>query len=378
VSEHVPVAQPAVRLNLDGLEGWRRTLPWWDLYFAAVAVGTMVFTGDWRAVTALALMSLWYIAFGWRVCRRELPVWQPVLYLAVATILLTVALSFHSAASFILFALSAQAHMTLRFGWAVLATTMMNLAPTAINFIRNGSLLPTLPIAFLAIVLTAMIGYSIERLIRQSMELAASRAEVARLSREAERRRLGADLHDTIAQGLSSVLMLVQAADAAIDRDAGEAHRHLDLAARAARENLREIRAVLDVLMPTEHDLPEALRRLTSRFAEETSVPAGVELAGEPRPLAIATEVVLLRSTQESLNNIRRHARAGAVTVSLRYTASAVQLQVSDDGCGFEPTTIKTGYGLEAMRSRVGEAGGTVTVESGIKSGTTIRVAIPA
>jgi len=377
VSEHVPVAQPAIGLDAaDPMAGWRRSLPWWDVYFAVVAAGTMLFTGSWRANTMLALMALWYLAFGRRVTRRQVPVWQQVLYLAVTTFMLAVAVGFAGGASFILFALSAQAHMVLPFGWAVPATAIMNLTPTAVFFARGWQWLPSLPIAILATVLTSMIGYSIDRLIEQSVQLAESRAEVARLSREAERRRLGADLHDTIAQGLSSILMLVQAADAALDRDALETRRHLDLAARTARENLREIRAVLDALMPTEQDLPEALRRLTNRLAEETGPAVAMELTGEPRRLEIAAEVVLLRAAQEALSNIRRHARASAVTMCLLYEPSAVQLKVSDDGCGFDPQIVR-GYGLEAMRSRVTQAGGTVEVDSG-PSGTTVRVEIPA
>ena len=377
MSEHVAVAQPASGIADDGLEGWRRSLPWWDWYFGTVTVGTILFAFDWRAVAVLVLMALWYAAFGRRVCRVPLPLWQPVLYLAVATVLLTVAVTFASGASFILFALSPQAHMMLSFGWAMLASIVMNLVPTAVLFAREGTVLPTLPIGILAIVLTAMVGYSIDRLISQSIELAQSRAEVARLSREAERRRLGADLHDTIAQGLSSVLMLVQAADAALDRDISEARRHLDLAARTARENLREIRAVLDALMPTEQDLPEALRRLTSRFTEETGLDARLGVAGDPRPLEIAAEVVLLRAAQESLSNVRRHAQARSVEMSLCYDPGAVRLEVRDDGRGFEPSRTMGGYGLEAMRSRVTQAGGSVEVDP-TPAGTSIRVVIPA
>ncbi|HZM83847.1 MAG TPA: sensor histidine kinase [Candidatus Limnocylindrales bacterium] len=379
MSGHVPVAQPEVRLDSsDAMAGWRRSLPWWDLYFAAVTVGTMAFAGSWGAIAVLASMALWYIAFGRRVCRRALPVWQQVLYLAVATVLLAVAVSLSGGSSFILFALSAQAHMVLAFGWAVLATTIMNLTPTAMFLIQGEEWRLSLSSALLAIGLTTIIGYSIDHLIGQSVQLAESRAEVARLSREAERRRLGADLHDTIAQGLSSILMLVQAADAALDRDILETRRHLDLAARTARENLREIRAVLDALMPTEQDLPEALRRMANRLAEETGLAVGVEVTGDPRRLEIAAEVVLLRAVQESLSNIRRHARATTVSIGLRYEPSAVRLKVSDDGCGFEPAKIKRGYGLEAMRSRVAQAGGTVEVDSGRYSGSSIRVVIPA
>jgi signal transduction histidine kinase len=101
--------------------------------------------------------------------------------------------------------------------------------------------------------MSLIIGFSIDRLIQQSVELAKSRAEVARLSRDAERQRIAADLHDTIAQGLSSIVMLLEGAPS---------QKNIDLAVRTAREGLQEVRAVLDALMPAQQDLSAAVHRL--------------------------------------------------------------------------------------------------------------------
>jgi signal transduction histidine kinase len=372
VSDDIPLAGQA-----SGLTAWRRSLPYWDAYYAVVLVGTIVFSFNNVSAAILLLMALWYVAFGRRVINGTGLNWRHWLYLGVIWLMLIAAVRFSGGAAFILFALAAQAHIGLPFRLAVVVSTVLNLTPTAVRFLRDGSFLLDLTIGLMGVVLSAIIGLTIDRLVQQSNALAESRAEVARLSRLAERQRLAGDLHDTIAQGLSSVVMLVQAADAALDRDREQARRHLELAARTARENLQELRSVLEALMPTEHHLEEALRRLASRFAEETGVPAGVEIHGTARALPSSTEVVLLRAAQESLSNVRRHARASRVSVELTFDAQTVSLQVRDDGLGFEPETTTAGHGLAAMRSRVTEAGGEVAVQP-TENGTTVLVAVPA
>lgn len=372
MSGNFQVAQPP-----SGLEAWQRSLPWWDAYFGAVAIGTMAFALEPGAIALLLAMTAWYVGYGRRLMDGDHPMKASVVYMVGATILFIPALALASGASFALFALSAQAHMTLAFRWGTVATVILNLLPTVVSYLRTGEVRHTLPIGLLAIVMTTIIGFSFDRVVKQSIELAESRAEVARLSQEAERQRLGADLHDTIAQGLSSVVMLIQAADASLDRDKGEARRHLDLAARTARENLQELRAVLDALMPTEHDLPEALRRLAHRFAEETRVSATVRVDGDPRPLLVALEVVLIRAAQESLSNVRQHADASTVTLLLTYASESVELKVIDDGRGFKPSETLGGYGLQAMRSRLTQVGGEFAVDPS-STDTAVRVAVPA
>jgi len=242
-----------------------------------------------------------------------------------------------------------------------------------------------LPIAVLVVVFSAFFGTAMVRVHEQNAELTATRAEVARLSHEtgvaAERQRLAGEIHDTIAQGLSSVVMLVQAAEADLDRAPARARRHLAMIARTARDNLDEARALVAALAPTALDgasLAEAVGRLVGNFTAETGVRVSYDLVGTPKALPTGLDVVLLRAAQEALSNVRKHAAAGSVTVRLAYGTAAVVLGVRDDGRGFDPGQPATGYGLGAMRSRVGQVGGTLSVESTPGTGTTVRAEVPA
>ena len=182
--------------------------------------------------------------------------------------------------SFILFALCPLTYMTMRMAHAHLAVVAFALTPAAIFLVRTGDLrmastmvLPDQPAHHRVLVHHLGDDRTPERLSAQRgeliEELASTRAEVARLSREAgvaeERQRLAGDIHDTVAQGLSSVVMLVEAADAALSTDLPAARRHLALAARTARENLAETRAIVGALTPAplaDASLADALRRL--------------------------------------------------------------------------------------------------------------------
>jgi signal transduction histidine kinase len=231
-------------------------------------------------------------------------------------------------------------------------------------------------------------GAWVSRIIEQSAEraaiidqLAATRAELAAAQHEAgrmaERQRLAADIHDTLAQGFTSILLLIQAAQAELDGSHPPAARHLDLAAGTARENLAEARALVADLAPAPLEgstLPGALRRLS----QAPGVAASFHLSGAPRPLPMAAEVVLLRVCQEALANVRQHAGAQAVTVRLNYELGAARLEVSDDGGGFEPAQFSGGFGLSGMRTRVTEAGGTLTVRSSPGAGTSVSATVPA
>jgi signal transduction histidine kinase len=222
-----------------------------------------------------------------------------------------------------------------------------------------------------------------QRLIEQ---LQATRAELAAAERQAgtlaERQRLARDLHDTLTQGFASVVLLLEAAEESLAT--GRAvDRHIAQALRSARDNLAESRRVVWALRPrplTAQPLPQALGELTGRLAEETGLHAETLVTGTARRLPGHVEEALLRVAQEALANVRKHAAASRVTLTLSYLEDAVTVDVHDDGVGFEQAaaTASGGVGLRAMGERVDGLGGHLVVESAPGEGTTIAVEVPA
>ena len=215
-------------------------------------------------------------------------------------------------------------------------------------------------------------------------QLEASKSEIAQLHHDAgiqaERERLAADIHDTLAQGFTSIVMLVQGARAAVERDPDKVHSLLQLAEHTARENLAEARIVVAALQPAalqSASLPDALRRLGVSFRAETEVVTTVVVNGEARPLPASEDVVLLRSAQEALSNIRKHAYARTVTITLDYRRVGVCLSVVDDGHGFDADAQTSGFGLSGMRHRVAQVGGVMRLDSSPGGGTDLQVSLP-
>ncbi|NKZ05665.1 sensor histidine kinase [Actinomadura latina] len=335
---------------------WRRSYPLWDAYFAMVLVGTIAATAADEAppgrrsaaIALLVLLSVAYVAIGRRALRsQEVPRPGCKVY-AVALICMFVPATLLA---------------------PVTATGLAALAPQVYMMYGAGRGFALL-LVLLAVFIGRM-GHQNHERMRLIEELDRTRGELAEVSREAgtlaERERLARDIHDTIAQGFASITMLLQAAEAEVGPN-----RHLELAARAARENLAETRGLVAALAPPALDggsLVEALRRMARDF----DLPADLVVEGEPRPLD-AVEIVLLRVTQEALTNVRKHAGATTVRVSLVY-GDPVRLTVADDGRGFAPDEVERGFGLRGMRSRVEQAGGTFTVSGG--EGTVVEVVIP-
>jgi signal transduction histidine kinase len=223
-----------------------------------------------------------------------------------------------------------------------------------------------------------------QRLIEQ---LQATRAELAAAERQAgtlaERQRLARDLHDTLTQGFASVVLLLEAAEESLVTGR-PVDRHIEQALRSARDNLAESRRVVWALRPrplAEQPLPQALGELTGRLGEETGLQAETVVTGTARPLPAQVEEALLRIGQEALSNVRKHAAASRVTVTLSYLDDAVTLDVHDDGVGFDQAArvaAAGGLGLAAMGERVGALGGSMMIETAPGDGTTIAVEVPA
>ncbi|WEV79399.1 sensor histidine kinase [Janibacter cremeus] len=222
-------------------------------------------------------------------------------------------------------------------------------------------------------------------------ETAALTDELARVQRAAgatsERTRLSRDIHDGIAQGFSSILLLARAART--EQDPARVRELLAHLASSAAEGLEESRRVVGALAPADLDeggLLAALHRVTDRFAAESGVAARVVTTGAVPPVPTTTEVALVRCVQGALANVRAHARAGSVVVSLDGSAEMVRVDVVDDGQGFDATDWTTraprsagdgGYGLRATRARLRELGGGLALESAPGEGTALSAWLP-
>ncbi|MFD7458753.1 MULTISPECIES: sensor histidine kinase [unclassified Streptomyces] len=221
-------------------------------------------------------------------------------------------------------------------------------------------------------------------------ELTATRADLATAQHTAgvlaERERLAREIHDTLAQGLSSIQLLLRAAERALPRTPENAARYVDQARQAAVDNLAEARRFVAALTPPALEgttLAGALERLCATTSARHRLTARFHLTGEPVPLATAHEVALLRIAQSALANTARHAEATTAEVTLSYLGDHIALDVVDDGRGFDPARLPTpdpeagGFGLAAMRARAHALGGTLTVESVPGHGTALAARIP-
>ncbi|WP_282762184.1 sensor histidine kinase [Actinoplanes sandaracinus] len=367
----------------------------WDLYFtviaAAVAAAILLVAGAEPRNRAIALVALGAMVLVHLLIGRPLIVRDAEDLVSLSVVLLQIALFsvaiYHVPLStWLMFAVIPMIFQTVPVRQAIPLVVGTNLVPVAVEYhVDPAGIGIDLVIAAISTGAGICMGLWIMRALEQSRErlrliaeLEASRAELGRLSHEAgvaaERARLAGEIHDTLAQGFTSIITLIQAADPAL-RD-----ERLELAVRTARENLAESRALVAALSPTalaSGTLPDAVRRQTLRFTEETGVPAPFRLTGDARDLPTRVEVVLLRAAQEALTNVRRHAGAREAAVVLAYAPDAVRLVVRDDGRGFDPAAAD-GYGLAGMRSRAAQVGGRLAVRSDPASGTTIELEIPA
>jgi len=393
---------------------------WWDVAFGAgcVIVGALVsvsaagaserVVGVWIVLAALCLV---YYTVGRRTLERP----QGGLWFAITLIALTAV-----GTAFSPNVLTLQC-LVFPLLWVLTPNTrnaiILNIASAAtlaVGFIVGLGATPDVILQGLAIqsvslVFALSLGLWITRIAelgdekaRLLVSLQAAQAETERASREAgaaaERERMARDIHDTIAQSLTSVVLLAQRArsevgatvagtpDASpLDGRPVAALDSIDLIESTARDALREARSLVatTAAMPAaDTTLGDSLRRLGERFARETGVAVDIDAPSER--FERAPEVVLLRSAQEGLANIRKHAAADRVELVLTVDDGWAELRVTDDGVGIaDPerallgTSPGAGFGLHGMHDRVTLLGGTVELTSAAGAGTTVRVRVP-
>lgn len=229
------------------------------------------------------------------------------------------------------------------------------------------------------------------RLIQQLQQ---TRAELAAAERQAgvlgERERLAREIHDTLAQGLSSIQLLLRAAgrDLSSNTETGRTAELIEQARHTAQDNLTEARRFVAALAPSDlhqTSLVAALQRLCGTTSQQTGIAVVFHQEGTLIPLPTPVEVALLRIAQAALGNTTQHAQAGRAGVTLTIMDTVISLDIVDDGVGFDLANVLSpaaapgpqgGFGLISMRSRAHELGGTMTVESEPGLGTAVAVTI--
>ncbi|WP_406395652.1 sensor histidine kinase [Streptomyces sp. NBC_00887] len=384
--------EPEDELPVPSLHRWNAVL--WVLLGVvppAIAVADAPGTTRYPTLALLAVLALCYGAVG---LFPGNPVLRPLPYLYVLVVGL-------GAMSYLLDGGAALFVVTLPHFWIYATSTRAAIAVSGLacagvvagNVVRQG----WDGEFFTGNVVFTLIGYAAgvlvglglrriaedgdERARRLGAELEGARLRLAeahqRQGAADERERLAREIHDTLAQGFASIVVLAEAARSGLGTDPGRSARQLLAIENTARENLTEARVLVGAAPQSgvaNGSVADTLRRTLDRFTEDT----GIGLASELPDVACdqQTRIALLRCTQESLANIRKHAAASTVEVVLTAQPYGVELEITDDGRGFV-TEDSHGFGLNGMRKRLAELGGELTVTSSVGDGTRVLAMIP-
>jgi len=223
-----------------------------------------------------------------------------------------------------------------------------------------------------------------QALAHQAM-LAIQLNESAEQSRKAaileERNRMARDIHDTLAQGFTGVIVQLEAAEDAIACcRRNEANEHLQRAGELARRSLSEARRSVHALRPQAlqgGNFWEALKGIIKNTTAGTALHTTFNLRGKMRHLPLAWQENLLHIGQESLTNALRYAHPRNFETKLTFNAKELRLELRDDGDGFRVKDRHDGFGLAGMRERVEQMGGTLKISSAHGKGTDVLVTLP-
>lgn len=383
---------------------------WSVLFYLLLVLPTIVAlfdstttTTDAAVILALVTVSaVWHWVWAIWLPRRQHE-WRQKparnsIYVLVLTGLWYALVLLHPVLYFLVFSLYSQIFFVLPTTWAISGSILLTILVT---YSQTGSIPvslnnPTTWIWLVSIGGAVIFGLWIHAIIEQSSErrdlireLEETQDELAAAERRAgmlaERERLARDIHDTLAQGFTSIVMHLEAAEQAVPAGGETAtlQRHIDRARRTARDSLDQARRVVRDLKPAplvDATLSEAIRCVAAKWSGESGIPAKVQITGDTVPLPPDLEVTMLRATQEALANIRKHASASSATITLSYIGDGVILDVQDNGIGIDTNTlneVEAGFGLNGIRERVEHVNGSLLVESEPGQGTTLVVEIP-
>ena len=223
--------------------------------------------------------------------------------------------------------------------------------------------------------------------ISSSIRDITERKQLEQTSRQAailkERNRLARDVHDTLAQDLTSIVLQLEGCEDILTQNPQEAQKHIVRARSVARSSLQEVRHSLLVMhAPILHEssLPDAVEQVVSDLRQESSARIEVSVRGNPRPLPLEIQENLLRVSQEALRNAIRHSSAKEVRVELTFDPDTVGIRIEDNGRGFSLRKVHRdlGLGLSIMQERASEIGAHFNLQSRRGKGTRVEVWVPS
>jgi signal transduction histidine kinase len=241
-------------------------------------------------------------------------------------------------------------------------------------------------LGFVLVVAMLWIRYLRLKVVRRTQELNVAMTKLERETETsatlAERDRLAGEIHDSLEQGLSAIMMQMEAA-AKLVHQPEEVGRYLAMARNMAGFSRTEVQhAVWDLQSPLleNADLGIALHRVAREISAGDTPRVTVQISGEVRPLPSSVEHHLLRIGQEAITNAVKHAQPKVISLTLDYQTGNVTLTVHDDGCGFDPQAVAVGgghFGLQGLRVRARKMNASLTVSSKPGEGTNIQVVVP-
>jgi two-component system, NarL family, sensor histidine kinase DegS len=202
-----------------------------------------------------------------------------------------------------------------------------------------------------------------------------------------ERRRISTELHDGLAQWITSASYAIQTGKDLLNKsDITSAVQIMDQADSIIRRSIGELRREIMNLHPlilTELGLVKALEQSVDGFSRETGISADFEVMGKQKHLTSLQEIAIYRVVTELLNNIKKHSRASRMQVKIHFYSSKVVINVADDGIGFDliqamPSATRRGsIGLVSMRERMDMVQGSLDINTGIGKGTRVLMTVP-
>lgn len=385
----------------------------WGLHALIVGLGALVvvraLSGDAiHPGAAIGLVVAFEVVYAVGAVLGRRVVHLRLVWVAILAVLWLGTLALAPDAAFLAFPLFFLCLHLLRGWWGPVAVFAVALAAIAGLAAHRGATVGGVTGPLVGAAVAVAIGVGVRTLVREVRvreqlvaRLLAAQTQLAETERaagvDAERTRMAAELHDTVAQSLSSIQLLLSAAERRMGGNATGLHE-IGLAKSSAGAALAETRAFIRALTSPKlaaATLPDALARVVAEADSAAEATLTFRTDGTARPLPRSVETTVLRIVQGALGNAVAHAHADRVVVTLTYSdageggaageggvaaaegAAGIAVDIADDGRGFDPSAVRPSsesdsFGLDVMRARAAAVGGTLTVDSAPGAGTVV------